>query len=146
MSAANSMDVSQSLYSRDVLRLATSLPHGDRLDHADGSASRHSAVCGSEMLTEVAMENGRILQIAFRPRACALGQASAALLRSIAIGRREAEIAALRGGVAAALGGDGAMPDDFTALSYARDYPARHSAILLPFDALLAAIDQVGRS
>jgi hypothetical protein len=31
---------------------------------------------------------------------------------------------------------------EFEPLSYARDYPARHGAIMLPFETLLAAIDE----
>ncbi len=48
----------------------------------------------------------------------------------------------LRAGVAAGLTGGAEMPGDWpelALLSPAKDYPSRHAAILLPYDALLAA-------
>jgi NifU-like protein involved in Fe-S cluster formation len=141
MSAA----AAQSLYSREVLRLAMALPHDDRLDGPDGQATRRSAVCGSEMSVDLALSDRKIAAIAFRAKACALGQASAAILRDVAVNRTEAQIAALSEEVRAALQGQAEMPDAFGPLAYARDYPARHGAIMLPFDTLLAAMkgDQV---
>jgi hypothetical protein len=52
------------------------------------------------------------------------------------------EIADLRDGVASALKRVGAMPTrwlDLALLAAACDYPSRHAAILLPYDAILAA-------
>lgn len=131
----------QSLYSRDVLRLATALPHNDRIANADGSATRRSAVCGSEMSIDAAIDNGLVTAIAIRARACALGQASAAILRECAIGQSRAQIEMLAQQVATALKGEDRMPDQFSPLAYAQGAPARHGAILLPFETLLAALD-----
>lgn len=130
----------QSLYSRDVLRLATSLPHDDRLERPDGSTTSRAPLCGSQMSVDVAVSDGKVTAIAIRAKACALGQASAAVLRSEAIGLTPDAIAEIRAELADALAGEGEMPPAWSALAYARDYPARHGAILLPFDALLAAL------
>lgn len=136
MSAPNT----QSLYSRDVLRLAMALPHDDRLATPDGTATRRAPLCGSEMSVDVTLDAGKVAAIAIRAKACALGQASAAILHGHAVGLTTGEIQALRGKVETALAGAGDTPPAWSALSYARDYPARHGAILLPFDALLAAL------
>jgi NifU-like protein involved in Fe-S cluster formation len=132
-----------SLYSREVLRLATSLPHDDRLNDPQGSATCRSPVCGSEMSVDVTLNEGRISQIAIRARACALGQASAAVLREKAFGLTAADIKAAHAKIESALksGSDIGWPE-LEPLAYARDYPARHGAILLPFETLLAAIKQ----
>lgn len=136
------------LYSRDILRLASSLPHGDRIDDADGSATRRSPVCGSEIAADVSIApDGRVAAIAFRARACALGQASAGLLRGFASGRTADEIARVRNGLAAALAGTAAFADQWPQLACfapARDHPGRHAAILLPYDALLDALSMAG--
>ncbi len=138
------------LYSRDVLRLAASLVHGDRLVDPDGVAEVRSPICGSRMKADVAIApDGRITAFAVRANACALGQASAAVLRANAAGKSLADIEDIRTRVAQALAGGGAMPDDWeqlTALASARDFPARHAAILLPYDALLAAIQNARSS
>ena len=134
------------LYSKDVLRLAASLPHDDKLPIPGEIASRMSPVCGSEITVELTIaESGQIESLAFRARACALGQASAALLRKSGIGRTAAEIAAMRDTLAAALAGaqefDTCWPE-LAVFEAAHAFPARHSAILLPYDALLAALGE----
>lgn len=136
------------LYSKDILRLAASLPHGDRLEGAGATASRRSPVCGSEIAADVQCgAEGRIEALAFRARACALGQASAAALRTSGIGRGAGEIAAMRAALAAALSGaqgfEGCWPE-LAVFAPARAHPARHAAILLPYDAVLAAIEGGG--
>lgn len=131
------------LYNRDILRLAASLIAGDRLENPDGSAESRSPVCGSRIQADVALApDGTVAAIALRANACALGQASAAILRANAVGADLNTISALREGIAQGLGGKAGMPDrwpDLALLAPARDYPSRHAAILLPYDALLAA-------
>jgi NifU-like protein involved in Fe-S cluster formation len=131
------------LYNRDILRLASSLVAGDRLDNPDGTAESRSPICGSRIQADVALaRDGTIAGIALRANACALGQASAAILRANAVGAELDAIAALRSGVADGLTGSSAMPNDWPELALlarAKDYPSRHAAILLPYDALLAA-------
>lgn len=139
------MPTKPELYSKDILRLAASLPHGDRLENADAMAHRRSPICGSEVAADVKRgAGGRIEALAFRARACALGQASAAALRTCGIGCAVDEIAAMRDALAAALSGaqgfEGCWPE-LTVFAPARAHPARHAAILLPYDAVLAAIE-----
>jgi NifU-like protein involved in Fe-S cluster formation len=138
-----SASAAQSLYSRDILRLATSLPYDDRIDPVHASATHRAPVCGSEMSVDVALEDGTVAAIAIRARACALGQASATILRDRAIGQTAGEIALLAKQLAQALKGEAEMPSEFQALAYARDYPARHGAILLPLETLLTALSEI---
>jgi NifU-like protein involved in Fe-S cluster formation len=141
--AARTTPPKPELYTKDILRLAASLPHADALADADASATRRSPVCGSEMRADVKVENGHVTAVALRGRACAMGQASAAVVRKIAVGRSAEEIADARAALARALvdkcGFDGCWPE-LAVFESARAYPARHAAILLPFDAVLAAM------
>jgi NifU-like protein involved in Fe-S cluster formation len=130
----------QSLYSRDVLRLAMALPHDDRLDPPCLSATARAPLCGSEMSVEIVTARNHVTAFAIRARACALGQASAAIVRTAVIGRTAADIEVLASQVEQALKDEGEMPEAFAVLAYARDYPARHGAILLPFETILAAL------
>jgi NifU-like protein involved in Fe-S cluster formation len=134
------------LYNRDILRLATSLVAGDRLADPDGSAEMRSPLCGSRIQADVLMDADGILRdLALRANACALGQASAAILAQNAVGTALIEIAKLRDGVAQALHRAGDMPScwpELALLAAACDYPSRHAAILLPYDAILAAAAQ----
>lgn len=134
------------LYNRDILRLATSLVAGDRLADPDGSAEVRSPLCGSRIQADVVTDTAGILRgLALRANACALGQASSAILTQNAVGTAIAEVAKLRDGVAQALQRAGDMPScwpELVLLAAACDYPSRHAAILLPYDAILAAAAQ----
>ncbi len=131
----------QTLYSRDILRLSTQLPHDDRVSAPMGQAHCRSPLCGSEIYAEICWDSDyRITALALRPRACALGQASAALLRGEAIGYNKAKLLEQRDALVDALAGNGLFPDGYTVFEAARAHPARHGAILLPFDAVLSAM------
>lgn len=135
------------LYNRDILRLAASLVAGDRLDSPDGTAEARSPICGSRIQAEVAFDDGgAIAALALRANACALGQASAAIVRGNAAGSNIDAIAAIRQGVEAALKQGRDMPTiwpELALLTPAKGYPSRHAAILLPYDAVLAAAAQM---
>jgi nitrogen fixation protein NifU and related proteins len=76
-------------------------------------------------------------------RGCLLCQASAALLRRAAPGASFAEVAQARAAAAAVLTG-AAPPDgawaDLAAFTPVRAVRSRHTCVLLPFDALQAAL------
>jgi NifU-like protein involved in Fe-S cluster formation len=131
------------LYNRDILRLAASLVTNDRLSDPDGTAEVRSPICGSRIQADVTLASDDVIgAIALRANACALGQASAAILRMHATGTEIRTIAALRDDIAGGLSGKSEMPDiwpELTLLAPARDYSSRHAAILLPYDAVLAA-------
>jgi len=135
------------LYNRDILRLASSLIAGDRLNNPHGTAEVRAAVCGSRIQADVEFaEDGKVEALALRANACALGQASAAIVRANAIGLEMDTIGEIRAGVEQALKGMAQMPPTWPELELfdpAKDYPSRHAAILLPFDAVLAAADQM---
>lgn len=135
------------LYNRDILRLASSLVAGERLENPDGVAESRSPVCGSRIHAEIAMTgDGTIAAVALRANACALGQASAAIVRAHAAGLDLQSIAEIRDAVEQALKQSAEMPakwPELALLAPARDYPSRHAAILLPYDALLAAAAQM---
>ena len=134
------------LYSRDILRLACALIPDDRIENLNGTAEARSPACGSRILAEVALNaEACITDIAFRASACALGQASAAVVRANAAGHSHASITDIRGSLADCLQNNAAAPAIWPQLALfesARDFPGRHAAILLPYDALLLAIEQ----
>jgi len=74
--------------------------------------------------------------------ACAFGQASAALLERAAAGRTRDDVAAALAELDAWLSGAETEPPwSLSTLAPARSRKGRHGAILLPFRALLAAIE-----
>lgn len=134
------------LYNRDILRLATSLVAGHRLAEPNGTAEVRSPLCGSRIQADVVTNaDGQLMELALRANACALGQASSAILQDNAVGLDISELALMRDAVSVALKRRGDMPSrwpDMALLAAACDYPSRHAAILLPYDAILAAAAQ----
>ena len=104
-----------------------------------------SPTCGSRVRVAVAIDGDCIAGLQQAVEACAFGQASAALMGAAAQGRTAENVRTAIDGVAAWLGGDdGAVTawPGLAALDPARSRTGRHGAILLPFRALLAAIEE----
>jgi NifU-like protein involved in Fe-S cluster formation len=135
------------LYTRDILRLAASIPHQCRLAAPQASVEKSSPVCGSRVVVDLVTDaQGRVAQLGQEVRACALGQASAALMGAHALGRSADELAAARDALAGYLAGTREDPGDWPGLAVfaaARGYSARHAAILLPFAAAAEAARRV---
>ena len=135
--------MSEKLYSRDILRLAVSIPNQGRLDYPHGSSENRSRTCGSRVIADVCLSSDhRIAALGLEINACALGQASAAILGREAIGKPLAEISQTRDHLAAFFAGKethAGVWDQMDLLEAARDHKGRHAAILLPYDAVIAA-------
>jgi NifU-like protein involved in Fe-S cluster formation len=142
--------VTTALYSRDILRLAASIPHLGRLEAAQAEAEKRSATCGSTVAVGVRLDaEGRVDALAQDVKACALGQASASLMGAHALGRSPEEIADARDSLALYLKGERDDPGDWPGLAVfapARPHAARHASILLAFDAAAEAAAKAARS
>lgn len=131
------------LYNRDILRLAASIPHQHRLAAPQASVEKSSPICGSRVIVDiVANGEGRIVELGQEVRACALGQAAASLMGAHAIGRTAAELGEARDALAEFLGGRRDDPGAWPGLAVfadARRFTARHPSILLAFEAAAEA-------
>jgi NifU-like protein involved in Fe-S cluster formation len=135
--------VNAPLYDTALLRLAATIPHLGRLEQPDGTAEKRSPACGSRVTADVRLDaDRRIADLGLEVSACALGQASANLMASHAIGRTAEELAEARDALAAWLAGERGDPGSWPGLDQlarARAHPGRHGAIRLPFEAAAAA-------
>jgi len=136
--------MTEPVYTLDILRLAASLPLDTALADAHGRAEKRSSTCGSVIATEVRLDDGHLAGLAQQVQACAFGQASAALLQKFAPNRSPVEIVAARVAMRSWLAGSGEPPTGFGVLAPARTKAGRHGAMLLPFDALIAALRDAG--
>lgn len=131
------------LYTPELLALAVELAKVPPLEAADVHGEARSPACGSTLALDLRLDaEGRIEGLGMRVRACAVGQAGAAIFARHATGRDLAGIAATLSQLEAWLRGDAEAPDwpDLPMLAPARAYPARHGALLLPWRAALAAL------
>jgi NifU-like protein involved in Fe-S cluster formation len=136
--------MSAPLYTTEILRLAASLEEPRELSREDGRAELRSPTCGSRVALAVQVdEDGRVHALSQTVHACAFGQASAALLEQGAAGRSRHEVSSALEELGNWLGGDEIAPSwpGLVALAPARSRKSRHGAMLLPFRALLAAME-----
>lgn len=132
------------LYSDRILALASDIPHLGRLPAPQASVRKRSPLCGSTVTMDVVVKGGRVVEMAQDVKACALGQAAAAVVGGALTGRTRAEVEAARDGLRAMLRDGGPVPsvpfDGFEVLLPARDYRNRHASILLAIEAAAEAI------
>ena len=132
------------LYSAQLLKLAANLPRSGRLAEPDASAEKVSKLCGSRVVVDVVMADGRVADFAQEVKACALGQAAASVLGAHVIGASAEELERARDQFRAMLKEGAPAPDgrfaDLSMLAPVKDYPARHASTLLAFEAVCEAV------
>lgn len=129
------------LYNQRILRLAADVPP-DRLATPMAVVEKRSPVCGSRVTVDVDVgADGRVSAIGLLVRACALGQASSALMAAAAPGKTADELAHARDALTAWLAGEGPMPDwpGIDVFAPALPHSARHASIRLAFEAVAEA-------
>ena len=135
------------IYNTRILEFAGNIPRVGRLADPDASAKAHSRLCGSTVTVDVKMADGRVSDFAHEVKACALGQASSAIMARMIIGSTPDELRAVRRAMQAMLREEGPPPDgrwaDLRFLEPVRDYKARHASTLLTFDAVVDAVGQI---
>jgi NifU-like protein involved in Fe-S cluster formation len=135
------------IYNRRILELAADIPHLGRLENPDASATAHSKICGSTVTVDVRVEGGVVSGFAHEVKACALGQASSSIMGRHVLGSTPQELRDVREAVSRILKANGEPPqgkwEDLKVLEPLRDYKARHASILLTFDAVIDALNQI---
>jgi NifU-like protein involved in Fe-S cluster formation len=132
------------LYNQQILRLATRIPHHARLANPDATTEKRSPICGSRVTVDVILDReNTISELGLEVRACALGQAAAALMAEHAIGASAVLLADTRDALSAFLAGERDNPGTWPGLDLfepARPHLARHASILLAFEAAAEAV------
>jgi NifU-like protein involved in Fe-S cluster formation len=135
------------IYNARILELAANIPRQGRLAAPGASARAHSKLCGSTVIVDLVMADGKVVDFAHDVKACALGQAAASIMARHVIGASGPELRRLRDEVRAMLKENGPPPQgrwaDVEVLEPVRDYRARHASTLLTFEATVDAVDQI---
>ena len=131
------------LYNTDILTLASAL-RNEALAGPCGTSRVVSKLCGSDLEIDVEMDGGVVTACALRVKACALGQASAAILKAGIIGADLNEVEAARDALQAMLKSGGEAPagrfSQLKLLAGVADYPARHQSTLLAWNGAAKAM------
>ena len=131
------------LYSARILTLAANMPRAGRLAAPDASVEKVAKLCGSRIVVDVTLRGGRVSDFAQEVKACALGQAAAAVLGQSVVGATPDEIELARDAFRAMLKSGGLPPtgrfSDLSMLEPVKDYPQRRASTLLAFEATVEA-------
>ena len=137
--------VSAKLYSPELLGLATSLAAFPLTDDLPLRAEERSRTCGSVVALGLALDDdGRVCAVGMNIAACAVGQASAAVLAQGIEGEAPEHVRLTATALEHWLAGEGSLPHwpGIGALAPAREHPGRHGALLLPWKAASTALSQ----
>ena len=137
------------VYNAKILGFAGNIGRIGRLAAPDASATAHSKLCGSTVTVDLAVKDGVVTDFAHEVKACALGQASSAIMAEHVVGARADELRATREAMRRMLKENGPPPQGrFSDLKYlepVRDYQARHASTMLTFAAVVDCLDQIER-
>ena len=135
------------IYNRRILELAGNIPRLGRLATPQATSRQHSKLCGSTVTVDLSLAGGRVSEYAQYVKACALGQAAAAIVGRHVVGSTPAELRDVRDRVRAMLKDNGPAPEgawaDAAVLEPVRDFRARHASTLLAFEAAAAAATEI---
>lgn len=139
------------VYNSRILELAGNIGRIGRLEAPQATATAHSRLCGSTVTVDLVLGDGVVTDFAHEVRACALGQASSAVMAKAILGASPAELRAARQAMLQMLKENGPPPEgrfaELRFLEPVRDYKARHASTMLTFDAVVSALDEIeGRS
>jgi NifU-like protein involved in Fe-S cluster formation len=131
------------IYSAKVLKLAANIPRLGRLPAPHASVEKVAKLCGSRVIVDLTLADGRVADFAQEVKACALGQAAASVLGAQVLGATAEELEMARDGFRAMLKEGAPAPEgrfaDLSMLAPVKDYPARHASTLLAFEAAAEA-------
>jgi NifU-like protein involved in Fe-S cluster formation len=131
------------IYNARILALAADIPLRGRLEAPDASVSHRAKLCGSTIRVDVTTDGRVVTGYAQEVRACALGQAAAAIVGRHVIGSDLQALTAARDAVRCMLAGgedaEKAVWQEIALLKPVRDYRARHASTLLAFEAAVEA-------
>ena len=138
------------LYSARILALTTDIPYLQRLEAPHASVKKRSPLCGSTVSVDIEVTNGIVTKFGQDVKACALGQAAAAVTGGAVIGLTLSEVEVGRDALQDMLKNNGPVPtapfDGFEVLEPAREYKNRHASILLAIEATAEAVEQAVHS
>jgi NifU-like protein involved in Fe-S cluster formation len=135
------------IYNNKILEFAGNITRAGVMANADATSEKLSKLCGSKVRVYLKLDGDVVSDFSHEVRACALGQASSAIMALHVIGATVAELRQARADMLAMLkdGGEGPSGrfEDMRYLKPVKDYKARHASTMLTFDAVVDSLDQI---
>ena len=135
------------LYHQAILELAKKARQASRLETPQASVTVDNPLCGDRVTLDLTLAGGRVREVGHRVRGCLLCQAAAAAIGERAPGETPQALRAVARDLGDAIAGApeaARMPwPELAAFAPVHAHKSRHECVLLPFEALTQALDQV---
>lgn len=142
--------MSDDLYQAAIMALAKSGDGEGRLDGPDASVTLDNPLCGDRVTMDIAVADGRIVEVAHKTRGCILCRAAAAAVARHAPGCDATRLADVATALSAMLAKTGPLPKDawpdLAVFAPVANHKSRHECVMLPVLAVSQALDQVGKT
>lgn len=133
------------IYNKKILSFAGNIPRLERLAHPHATVKEVSRTCGSEVTVDILFDGNVVTDFGHDVKACALGQAASSIMARNVIGSNADELREVRDQMRAMLKEGGPPPggkwSDLEILLPVADFPARHTSVMLTFEAVCKAIE-----
>jgi nitrogen fixation protein NifU and related proteins len=143
-------DSLRELYQEVILDHSRHPRHFGKLEHATHHGEGYNPLCGDRITVQLTLQDGRIADIKFEGRGCAISQASASLMTDMIAGRTLAEAEALMNGFIHLVKGEGATDlgeDDLERLNVMAGvsaFPMRVKCATLAWHTMKSALEGGG--
>lgn len=141
------MNMVNELYNKAILTLAGNIERSGRLTDPDATVFLDSPLCGSRITVDIKMQDDKVTDYAAEVKACALGQAASAIMAKHVIGQTRPQLREVAEAIRAMLKNHAKPPAgewcELEVLQPVADYKARHGSVMLPFEAVLKAVDEI---
>jgi NifU-like protein involved in Fe-S cluster formation len=135
------------IYNSRIIELAAAIPRAERLASPDATATAHSKLCGSTIVVDIAIKDGRVAAFGQQVKACLLGQAAASVMGREIVGSMPQELRDVAERMRRMLKENGAPPEgrwaDLAVMQPVKDHKARHASTLLVFEAVERALSEI---
>jgi len=133
------------IYQQGILDHARRATGAGRLAAPDTSVTVRSQLCGDRVTVDLALSGGTVTALAHDVRGCALCRATASIIGSHAVGADAASLRAVAASFEQAVRETGEATDgiwpELSLLVPVHEFESRHGCVLLPFEALIGALD-----
>jgi NifU-like protein involved in Fe-S cluster formation len=135
------------LYHQAILDLARQSGRTARLERPEASATVDNPLCGDRVTVDLDLADGRVRAVGHKVRGCLLCQAAAAVIAARAPGATAAALRDVAAQLERAIREDPAAAEglwpELGAFAPVHAHKSRHDCVLLPFEALIEALDQI---
>jgi len=137
------------LYQKNLLRLAANATGDGTLDNPDAEETLDNPTCGDRITIQIRLKENEIRELNHQNRSCMLCQASASLIGKHAIGKNLEDILETRQNLQSMLHGaplqDTSEWKELEYFNVVALHKSRHHCVLLPFDALIRALETANK-